>query len=270
LSGTGPRGPRPIRGFLGAALALLGIAWPHGARAGSITLHWTIDGMDREALVFAPETPAKAPVVFAFHGHGGGIPGVARSMRFPEVWPEAIVVYPQGLPTATKVDPRGRFPGWQHERGEDSDRDLKLFDAILATLHDKYRVDDDRVYATGFSNGAIFTYLLWAERGKTLAAIASCAGKPWGNVRPTLPMPALLIGGREDLLVKFRDQMDALDLVRKINSCSSPGEPCGPECTRYPSSVHAPVVEIIHPGGHVYPPWAPERIVEFFRNHPRR
>jgi polyhydroxybutyrate depolymerase len=126
------------------------------------------------------------------------------------------------------------------------------------------------VYATGFSNGAIFTYLLWAERGKTLAAIASCAGKPWGSVRPTLPMPALLIGGREDLLVKFRDQMDALDLVRKINSCSGAGEPCGPECTRYPSPVHAPVVEIIHPGGHVYPSWAPERIVEFFRNHPRR
>ena len=270
MSGTGNRARRPRRALLGAALASLGIAWPRAAPAASTTLHWTIDGEDREALVFAPGTAGKAPVVFAFHGHGGGIPGVARSMRFQEVWPEAIVVYPQGLPTATRVDPRGRFPGWQREPGEDADRDLKLFDAMLSTLHGKYAVDDDRVYATGFSNGAIFTYLLWAERGKTLAAIASCAGKPWGSVRPTLPMPALLIGGREDPLVKFRDQMDALDLVRKIDSCSGAGEPCGPECTRYPSSVQAPVVEIIHPGGHVYPPWAPERTVEFFRNHPRR
>jgi len=195
---------------------------------------------------------------------------VAKGMRFQELWPEAIVVYPQGLPTVSKVDPRGRFPGWQRERGEYADRDLKLFDAILATLRKQYTIDDDRIYATGFSNGAIFTYLLWAERRTTLAAVASCAGRPWGNVRPTIPRPALLIGGAHDELVKFGDQMAALDLVRKIDSCPGPGEPCGSGCTRYPSSVRAPVVEIVHPGGHVYPRWAPERTANFFRNHPRR
>jgi polyhydroxybutyrate depolymerase len=256
------------RSLLGTAV--LALAWPRAGGAAPATLHWTIDGVDREALVFAPESRDKAPVVFAFHGHGGRIDGVSKGMRFQDIWPEAIVVYPQGLPTATKIDPRGHFPGWQRERGEDGDRDLKLFDAMLATLHERYRVDDDRVYATGFSNGAFFTYLLWAERGKALAAIGACAGRPWGNTRPNRPTPAILIGGRSDPLVKFADQMSALDIVRKIDSCSDPGEPCGPECTRYPSAARAPVIQIVHPGGHVYPPWAAGRIATFFRNHPRR
>ena len=260
------KGPRRI--LVGVVLASIAVAGM--TRAAEITMRWTIDGVDREALVFVPASAGRAPVVFAFHGHGGRIPGVAKSMRFPEVWREAIVVYPQGLPTATKVDPRGRFPGWQRERGEDGDRDLKLFDVMLATLRKQYTIDDDRVYATGFSNGAIFTYLLWAERGTTLAAIASVAGRPWGNVRPTAPIPALLIGGKEDRLVKFGDQMESLELVRKIDSASDAGEPCGAGCTRYMSSVRAPVVEIVHPGGHVYPPWAVERTAEFFRNHTRR
>ena len=258
----------PRRILAGAALAL--IACQPIARAAEVTLHWNIGGVDREALVFKPASAARAPVVFAFHGHGGKIPGVAKSMRFPQVWPEAIVVYPQGLPNVSKIDPRGRFPGWQRKRGEDGDRDLKLFDAILATLRKQYTIDEDRIYATGFSNGAIFTYLLWAERGTTLAAIASVAGRPWETVRPTVPIPALLIGGEDDRLVKFTDQMEALELVRRIDSASGPGEPCGSGCTRYPSSVRAPVLEIVHPGGHVYPPWAPERTAAFFRNHPRR
>ena len=78
----------------------------------------------------------------------------------------------QGLPTPSPVDPRGRFPGWQREVGQSGDRDLKFFDAVLATLKQKYPVDEHRIYATGFSNGAFFTYVLWATRGSTFAAFA--------------------------------------------------------------------------------------------------
>jgi len=105
--------PRHRRSLLGVAAASLALAWPRAGGAAPATLHWTIDGIDREALVFAPGSRQKAPVVFAFHGHGGRIDGVSKGMRFQDVWPEAIVVYPQGLPTATKIDPRARFPGWQ-------------------------------------------------------------------------------------------------------------------------------------------------------------
>jgi polyhydroxybutyrate depolymerase len=47
---------------------------------------------------------------------------------------------------------------------------------MLATLRGRYPVDDRRIYATGFSNGAAFSDPLWAARGKTFAAFAPVAG----------------------------------------------------------------------------------------------
>src|SRR3981189_1436396 len=127
---------------------------------------WTVEGTQREALVFAPEaaSKAKAPVILAFHGHGGNMRFAARGMHFQDAWTEAGVVYLQGLPTAGFIlDQKGVRPGWQHDAGQLNDRDLKFVDAVVATLREKYSVDERRVYATGFSNGRLFHYLLWTH-----------------------------------------------------------------------------------------------------------
>jgi polyhydroxybutyrate depolymerase len=136
---------------------------------------WTVDGVEREALVVLPSTSSKSkpPVIFVFHGHGGNMHFAARGMAFQNFWPEAIVVYPQGLPTPGIVmDQKGEKPGWQREVGQQNDRDLKFVDAMLATLRQKYSIDDTRVYATGFSNGGLFTYLLLSQRPNVFAAFA--------------------------------------------------------------------------------------------------
>jgi PAS domain S-box-containing protein len=238
-----------------------------------VPMHWTIDGVDREALVFAPlplpagVLGAKHPLVLAFHGHGGNMRGAALLMRLQNLWPEAIVVYPQGLPATSPVDPQGRRPGWQHEVGELGDRDLELVDAMLATLRRRYPVDDRRIYATGFSNGAAFSYLLWAARGKTFAAFAPVAGAIWPTLHLTLPRPDLAIGGESDPLVTLEMQKATLATVRALDGATAPGAPCGAGCTLYPSARNAPVEAIFHPGGHVYPLWVPARIVEFFKAH---
>ena len=50
-----------------------------------------------------------------------------RGMGFQNFWPEAIVVYPQGLPTPGLImDEKGEKPGWQREPGKQQDRDLKF------------------------------------------------------------------------------------------------------------------------------------------------
>src|SRR5690349_6718330 len=91
------------------------------ARAFRLTVGRTV----REAVVFAPHDARKvaAPLVFAFHGHGGKVAGVTARFDFQSLWPEAIVVYPQGLPIASGLDPEGEKPGWQHNAGELDDRD---------------------------------------------------------------------------------------------------------------------------------------------------
>ena len=98
-------------------------------------------------------------------------------------------------------------------KGEYNDRDLKLVDAALAWAHATYTVDDDRVYATGFSNGAMFTYLLWAERGDIFAAFAPSAAAASRTRQHLAPKPVLHIAGENDPLVKFAwpKQLDDLE-----------------------------------------------------------
>lgn len=234
---------------------------------------WTVEGTEREALVFAPSASsnAKAPVILAFHGHGGNMRFAARGMHFQDAWPEAFVVYLQGLPTSGIVlDQKGVKPGWQHDAGQMNDRDLKFVDAVLATLHEKYSVDERRIYATGFSNGGLFTYLLWAQRPNVFAAFAPGGAVILPSVRVTQPRPALHFGGERDRLARFAKQQQTIDQVRQLNGCATRGESCGTYCTLYPSATGTPVETFIHPGGHLYPPPVTAVIVRFFQEHPRR
>src|SRR5271157_1423621 len=162
-----------------AILALLILAGTSAsAAADPARMEWKVDGVTREALVYAPATAKTdpSPVVFAFHGHGGTMNNAANEFAYHKHWPEAIVVYMQGLNTPGALTaPEGKKPGWQKTFGDQGDRDLKFFDAVLATLKQDYKVDEKRIYATGHSNGGLFTYFLWAARGDVFAAIAPCA-----------------------------------------------------------------------------------------------
>lgn len=233
---------------------------------------WTVDGVEREGLVYAPskKSEGKPPLVFGFHGHGGSMRNAARSFRLHEVWPEAVVVYPQGLNTPGRLtDPEGKKAGWQHGPGEQGDRDLKLFDAMLASLKEKRDVEENRVYATGHSNGGAFTYLLWGSRPGVLAAVAPSAAVGGRLLRDAAPCPLLHLAGEKDPLVKFEWQMQGLVQAKARNGCEEAGKDWAPGCTIYASSKKAPVVTYIHPGDHAYPKDGPALIVKFFQEHAR-
>jgi polyhydroxybutyrate depolymerase len=244
------------------------VASAHSALAQGTVMNFTVDGVKREALVFAPkETKEKAPLVFAWHGHGGNMHGFSQLMHLQTLWPEAIVVYPQGLPTVSGGDPQGMKPGWQAEAGTNGDRDLKFFDEMLKTFRQKFSVDDERIYSAGFSNGAFFSYLLWSARPRPLAAFAICAGKLFPTDQLTEPRAVLVIAGKNDPKVNIQDQQQAIDTARQLDNANGQGQSCGAICTLYPSPNHTPVMTFIHPGGHVYPPWASDPVVKFFKAH---
>ena len=253
------------------ALVVLFIAGSLVRAAEPEKLSLQVDGVEREALVYAPAEKPKSsgsPLVFVFHGHGGTMKSAARSMRFYEIWPEAIVVYPQGLNTPTRVDPEGKRPGWQRSVGDQKDRDLRLFDAILADIEKKHSIDRRRVYAMGFSNGAVFTDVLWAERPGVLAAVAPIAGLPLEPAQfNPVPKPAFIIAGRKDQLVKFSNQQEMIDKVRDVNGATGKGTSAGQGFTRYKSDSGTPVQTLIHPGGHLVPPEAVRLITEFFQEN---
>jgi polyhydroxybutyrate depolymerase len=232
---------------------------------------WDVDGVKREALIVTPAKSTKAPpLMFVFHGHGGTAKHAAARYAYHKHWPEAVTVYPQGLLTPGKLtDPEGKKTGWQRGPDDQKDRDLKFFDAMLASLRKEHGVDEKRIYSSGHSNGGGFTYTLWAARGEVFAALAPSAAVPGMSwVSKLKPKPVLHLAGEKDALVKYAWQKVAMQRLRKLNGCDERGKPAGKHCTEYGSSAGPVVVTYIHPGGHGFPPEAPARIVEFFKAHP--
>ena len=230
---------------------------------------WTVDGVKREAQVVAPAgTPTR--LVFDFHGHGGTARHAARAHALHAHLPDAVVVYPQGLNTPGQLtDPDGKKTGWQGNAGLQGDRDLKFFDAMLADLLKDHSLDPKRVYSTGHSNGGGFTYLLWAERGDKLAAVAPVAAGGGLRVMAKLtPKPCLHAAGEADPLVKFAGQRLVMNAVRKVNGCGADGSPWEGKGKRFPGKDGADLVEVVHPGGHEYPAFAAGLIAAFFKQHP--
>ena len=236
---------------------------------------WTIDGVTREALVHIPaeSAPKPFPLVFAFHGHGGTMQNAAVMFHYHQIWSEAIVVYMQGLNTPGRLtDPEGKKPGWQSAAGFQGDRDLKFFDAVLASLKSDLTVDERRIYSTGHSNGGGFTYVLWRMRPDVFAAMAPSAaaapGELWTrNIAALKPKPVMHLAGEMDPLVKYEWQKEGMLALRKLNGCDEMGTEWAPLCTLYPSKTGTPVVTLIHPGAHNFPAEAPPLFVKFFKEH---
>ena len=257
------------RSFLAAILVCL-TSQSAFAASGEVR-KWTVDGVAREALVFIPEKARTeaAPLVFGFHGHGGSMRNAELSFRIHTLWPEAIVVYPQGLNTPGQLtDPEGKMSGWQSGPGAMGDRDLKFVDAMLEGLQKELKVDSRRIFSTGHSNGGGFTYLLWATRGDKFAAFAPSASAAGRVARDLKPKPVFHIAAGNDELVKFEWQKLMINHVRRLNQCGD-GAAWDSEkgCTICPSKIGSPVVTFIHDGGHRYPEDAPARIVKFFKLH---
>jgi polyhydroxybutyrate depolymerase len=236
---------------------------------------WTVDGVVRTALVCIPpaaKRTAETPLVFCWHGHGGTAVHSRATAAFERAWPEAIVVYPQGLKTPSPlVDPEGKKSGWQTAPGNNGDRDIKLYDAMVDSLRAEYKLDGRHTYSAGHSNGGFFSYLLWQTRGATLAAIGPVAGaylKPTADIKP---LPVIHVAGKDDPIVKFSWQERTFENVRAANACTSEGKPWAAEggltATLYESSKSAPLVTVLHEGGHEYPKGSSALITRFFKEH---
>jgi polyhydroxybutyrate depolymerase len=247
--------------FTGIVAAMLSASAAYSASPEK--MNWTIDGVQREAIVVSPsqkDPSGKVPVILAFHGHGDDMENFWNGVRFEDSMPTAVIVYPQGLPTNPR-DPEGY--GWVYTEEPEGQRDLKFVDAMLATMHSKFKVDDQRVYAAGFSNGAMFTYVLWGARAKTFAAFAAVAGRIIPAVHITEPKPIIQIAGSHDTTVPYDDQVTAMKTARTVNGTGEESTSCGKHCTAYPSK-NAPVVNFIHGGGHEWPVGTTEMIAKFF------
>ena len=87
------------------------------------------------------------PLVMVFHGHAGSGHSIAQVSRFNELAEQKgfIVVYPDGIDQNWYL--RGSFSGKVD--------DVSFVAALIDHLKQVRNIDSRRIYATGFSKGAI-------------------------------------------------------------------------------------------------------------------
>lgn len=108
------------------------------------------------------------PLVVVLHGLGGSGADTAAGSGFADVTGVRVVA-PDGVGHSWNA---GACCGPAHERGVD---DVARLDALVARMVAEDGVDPRRVYAVGFSNGAMMAYA-WACGSRTLAGIGVVGG----------------------------------------------------------------------------------------------
>ncbi|MEZ4318508.1 MAG: prolyl oligopeptidase family serine peptidase [Myxococcota bacterium] len=205
------------------------------------------DGPDgsRRVLAWMPEETAGAPVLFVFHHLGGSPDELLSWMPLDRAVEDGfIVVAPES---------RGLFgTEWAVTGAPSANADVKLFDALLDSLVDVQAADPDRVYATGFSAGGLFTSYLTMHRADRLAATAPWSGgAPQGSyVTPATELPVMLSwGGSSDWYGGFDFEDATLNMASELVADGHVVEACD------------------HGLGHWLPNDATQRTREFFATH---
>jgi polyhydroxybutyrate depolymerase len=97
--------------------------------------------------------------------------------------------------------------------------DLDFFDAMLNKLKAEYRIDPDRIYVLGMSNGAYFAHLVGKERSKTVAAVASHSGalglQTFGGINAERKFPVIIIHGDRDRILPVEWARENRDKYKK-------------------------------------------------------
>ena len=97
--------------------------------------------------------------------------------------------------------------------------DLAFFDALLGKVNADYKIDPDRIYVTGMSNGGYFAHLVGKDRSKTIAAVASHSG-PLGlqtllGVRAERKFAVLIVHGDKDQIFPVAFARENRDKYKK-------------------------------------------------------
>ena len=167
------------------------------------------DGNNREYLIYVPaiyDGSEAYPLMFSFHGGGGTSNDFININDMRSVADTAgfIAVYPQAA-----VDPNDGSNAWLHKAPTSHD-DVFFIEAIIDTLSNDFFIDNDRVYACGYSEGGIFSYELGCRLNDRIAAFASVSGSMMvdafrdsyynlGFCSPIHPTAVMLIPGTNDM-----------------------------------------------------------------------
>jgi polyhydroxybutyrate depolymerase len=167
---------------------------------GTSTGSLDVDGVARTYRLHVPEgltAEDSVPLLIALHGGGGSGQQYASASGWDSVADAEgfVVVYPDGT---------GGIPTWNAGEccgaaARDDTDDVGLVDALIDHLAATLPIDEERVVATGHSNGSTMSYRLACELADRIVAIGvQAAPLTLDGCAPSEPVSVLHIHGAED------------------------------------------------------------------------
>ncbi len=169
-----------------------------------------VDGRPRTYLLRQPPRRGPHPVVLVLHGAGATAAWMEQETQLSAAGLARgfLLVYPEGTPPQLHKSPRFLTNPlmWNDAspRAEQHDLpdDVAFLQAVLADLPRHSHVNLERVYVTGFSNGAGMAFRFVAEAASSVRGVAPVAGHCWlTELQLARPVPTFYLIGREDPLV---------------------------------------------------------------------
>ena len=161
------------------------------------------DGLIREYSIYVPESydgTTNFPLLFNLHGGGGTIAfhiGIADMSPIADT-ANFIVVCPQARPDPSD----GNSFNWIAKVPGTFD-DVSFFSSLIDTIASNYQIDQNRIYACGYSLGGDMSFELACKLNSRIAAIAPVArtmqANPNSFCSPVHPTGVLTILGTDDI-----------------------------------------------------------------------
>tara|TARA_Y100000385_G_scaffold167775_1_gene173784 strand:- start:811 stop:2007 length:1197 start_codon:yes stop_codon:yes gene_type:complete len=172
---------------------------------GLLSKTMSYDNETREYLIYIPSSydpNSVTPVLFAFHGFGGYNQYFINTADFRALADQFnfIAVYPQGLVCNDGTTWNTNPPGGDNKCSQD---DIGFFAALLSEISSNYTIDSNRVFLTGYSNGADFSYSMACYQSSLVTAIAPVSGlmpmeDASSECSPNHPTSVMIFNGTND------------------------------------------------------------------------
>ena len=164
------------------------------------------EGIDREYVLHIPDSYSEntpLPLVINFHGFGQTIENYMEKvdMRPLANTESFILVYPQGSLL-------GNAPHWNScppiENNKSLVDDFGFIEKMINQIASEYNVDQERIYAIGYSNGGMMAYGLAHHKSELIAGIGSVSGVMLGCFGTTShPIPVIHLHGTLDFVLPY-------------------------------------------------------------------
>jgi len=161
------------------------------------------DGLTREYSIYVPASydgTTSFPLLFNFHGGNGVISDwqTTADMRPIADTADFILVYPQARPDPSD----GNSLNWLPKTPGTFD-DVPLISELIDTIASNYQIDQNRIYACGYSLGGDMSFEVGCKLNNRIAAIAPVArtmqANPSSFCAPVHPTGVLTILGTDDI-----------------------------------------------------------------------